>query len=96
MTIEEAKDYILKNWFDGDDSTDSVHDADEEITAMKTAIEALGKQEAKKPKFYDAHPAPIYMCPACDSTFITRCNTKSKMSYCNNCGQAISWEEVDG
>ena len=48
MTPEEALEYILANWFDGDEDVKSVVGGNEETMAMKTAIEALEKQIPKK------------------------------------------------
>ena len=41
MTPDEARKYILQNWFDGDENVDSFVCGDEEYTAMAIAVEAL-------------------------------------------------------
>jgi hypothetical protein len=41
MTPDEAKKYILQNWFDGDENVNAFVCGDEEYTAMAIAVEAL-------------------------------------------------------
>lgn len=41
MTAQEAKQYILQNYFDGDENVNAVVWGDEEIQAMMMAIQAL-------------------------------------------------------
>jgi hypothetical protein len=41
MTIDEARKYILQNWFDGDENVNSFVCGDEEYTAMAIAVRAL-------------------------------------------------------
>ena len=41
MTPDEARKYILQNWFDGDENVNSFVCGDEEYTAMAIAVEAL-------------------------------------------------------
>jgi len=41
MTPDEARKYILQNWFDGDENVNSFVCGDEEYTTMAIAVEAL-------------------------------------------------------
>jgi hypothetical protein len=41
MTPDEARKYILQNWFDGDENVNAFVCGDEEYTAMAIAVEAL-------------------------------------------------------
>jgi len=41
MTPDEARKYILQNWFDGDENVNSFVCGDKEYTAMAIAVEAL-------------------------------------------------------
>ena len=48
MTPDEAKIYILQNWFDGDENVNAFVCGDREYTAMAIAVEALEALEATK------------------------------------------------
>lgn len=41
MTPDEARKYILQNWFDGDENVNAFVCGDEEYTAVAIAVEAL-------------------------------------------------------
>lgn len=41
MTIREAKEYILQNWFDGAENVEASIPVDPEYKAMKIAVEVL-------------------------------------------------------
>lgn len=41
MSYEQAREYILANYFDGDDDVRAVTGGDEETIAMVKAVEAL-------------------------------------------------------
>lgn len=87
MTYEEAKRYILENWFDGDQDVKAVVDGDKETMTMKMAVEAIEKQIPKKP--YLDNDNGIYekeYCPACNRSLFPN------DPYCR-CGQAIDWSE---
>lgn len=87
MTYEEAKKYILANWFDGNEDVKSVVNGDEEVMAMKMAIEALEKQIPKNPDL----DGGVY-CPCCLYEFKANYDTTS---YCPNCGRSIDWSDVE-
>ena len=44
MTYQKSKEYILANWFDGDENVNAVVGGCEETLAMKCAVKALEKQ----------------------------------------------------
>ena len=87
MTYEEAKKYILANWFDGNEDVKSVVNGDEEVMAMKMAIEALEKQIPKKPDL----DGGVY-CPCCLHEFK---ENYDETRYCPNCGQALDWSDTE-
>ena len=41
MTIKEAKEYVLQNWFDGAEDVEAAIPFDPEYKAMKIAVEVL-------------------------------------------------------
>ena len=43
LTIHEIKEYILANYFDGDENVDACVDGDEEITVMFNIVKSLKK-----------------------------------------------------
>ena len=90
MTNEEAKEYILANWFDGDKNVKSVVYGDKEYLTMKLAVEAVEKQIPKKPKKY---PLADGQCPCCNSVFYS--DWKPTENYCHNCGQEIDWSDEE-
>lgn len=66
MTPDEARKYILQNWFDGDENVNSFVCGDEEHTAMAIAVEALEATRWHYPskgelpdKDWTKHPANI-------------------------------------
>ena len=66
MTSDEARKYILQNWFDGDENVNSFVCGDEEYTAMAIAVEALEATRWYYPsrgefpdKDWSKHPANI-------------------------------------
>lgn len=87
MTHEESKKYILANWFDGDEDVKAVVNGNEEVMAMKIAVEALEKQIPKNPDL----DGGVY-CPCCLHEFKANYDTTS---YCPNCGQAIDWSDTE-
>lgn len=67
--------------------------------AEKLAIEALGKQIAKRPTYegdgYDPEGELIYdtwRCPNCDKAYEV---DYDEYDYCPNCGQRIDWSDED-
>lgn len=70
-----------------------------EVTALKTAIEALEKQLPKKVISY--HNENInreqYRCPVCENLVLTEDITTSLFGtdkeYCDKCGQRLDWSE---
>lgn len=99
MEAEEAKKYILQNWFDGDEAPYGV-DGNAETMAMKVAVEALEKQIPKKPlkevteNVFRGYSYIGYICPACKS-FITDCCEENYFNHCDACGQAIDWSDEE-
>lgn len=75
----------------------------------KNIIEAMKKQIPEKPKKSGVtdrngvfHPTcgidgvPHDLCPTCGYNLYTAgFLAKNKMNYCENCGQALCWEEVE-
>ena len=55
--------------------------------AFETAIEALEKQIPKK--------VTKSVCPSCNRIFLFRHGEKRKGDYCDNCGQALDWSEME-
>lgn len=82
MTPNEAIEWLLaiqSKYIHGGDET---YDEDRKL-AIKTAISALEKQIPKKPIEYCEGR---YCCPECKGI------KYPKVSYCEHCGQALSWE----
>ena len=77
----------------------AIHDSDgdnpkyeqEQISALKLAVEALEKQIPKKP-IGDLNSVPHYRCAACGSGVKTYENS-TVYPYCHYCGQKLLWEE---
>ena len=65
--------------------------AGEHIKSIEMAIQALEKQIAKKPIFY-AHD---YYCSVCNSLVGNNEFEWKRFKYCDNCGQAIDWSDVN-
>lgn len=93
MNIDFAKQYILENYFDGDDNVRGV-DGDEEIMAMKLAVEALEKQIPKKVTFgYDEQDD--ILCPTCEFPLANVDDHEYESNfynYCPHCGVKLDWE----
>lgn len=78
-------------------------DSEQMKCAKQTAIEALEKQIAKKPKIvkieaeYDTRD---YFCPICNKCFIHFVDGEfyagKKDCWCSECGQKIDWSEQNG
>lgn len=66
-----------------------------------TAIEALEKQMAKKPRENGMQDGLIrkikyYTCPTCGNCLLTEMmNERQNTSYCWDCGQRLDWSEKD-
>lgn len=68
--------------------------------AFDMAIEALEKQEPKKPKEYEDK---YYVCPNCGNPVMMKWECYSKvlmdksngLPYCLGCGQALDWSEEE-
>lgn len=60
------------------------------IEALGMAINALGKQIAKKPFFNDFD----YECPYCSTQPYEDNAENKKPLYCSICGQKLDWSEV--
>lgn len=87
MTYEEAKRYILENWFDGDQDVKAVVDGDKETMTMKMAVEAIEKQIPKQPV------EEATMCPNCGGNIINEADNDYNFNYCHYCGQKLDWNE---
>ena len=82
MTNEEVIENL--KYLISDDCTDTQHDFVKEI---KIAIEALEKQEPKKPR----ETRCALMCASCGHKITEKGCKKLNRSYCKKCGQAIDW-----
>ena len=91
MTNKEVKEYILANWFDGDENVNAVVGDCEETLAMKCAVKALEKQITRKPYNVDEE-CKTFDCPACLSNLYTDDDVRD-CGYCCVCGQALDWDE---
>nr|DAH79745.1 MAG TPA: TFIIB zinc-binding [Bacteriophage sp.] len=79
---------------------------EELIEAMKIAIQALEKQIPKKPNKETSSSwgtkKEVHTCPVCDC-YLTEMyfiapqesKIKEKITYCDACGQAIDWSDVE-
>ena len=99
MTNEEAKRYILENWFDGDQDVKAVVGGDKETMAMKMAVEAIEKQIPKKL----THEATLYKCCTCQNCkngvdeykeFAVK-KARVTYTYCHHCGQKLDWGDTE-
>lgn len=97
MTYEEAINYLKPMSIDlvivGDEADISGEMLMKNIKqALDMAIEALEKQIPKKPKAKDDNFAMSYgICPNCNNII----DDWNDNRFCNECGQAISWEEEE-
>ena len=68
------------------------------ITAITAGIEALEKQVPKKPEEQETTEKTHYKCK-CGYIMLTiwadGYHLGNKPKYCERCGQAIDWEDVD-
>ena len=96
MNIEVAKKYILANYFDGMENVKAVVGGDEEIMAMKLAVEALEKQIPKKPLIWRGIKTPESPIPFDDWGYECPCCGNQEIDYPDHhceCGQALDWSE---
>lgn len=102
MTYEETREYLLQNYFDGDDNTKAVTECDCETEAMKIVIECIEKQIPKKPLSIRTRDLVTkqpkrnrivleFQCPCCKDFII--CDYEIKR--CIECGQAIDWSDEE-
>lgn len=89
MTYKEARNYILANYFDGDEDVRAFVGGDEEHWAMKCAVEALEKQIPKKTTDDEAFGS----CPACGYVFNSELVNEYDIKHCPFCGQALDFSE---
>ena len=61
------------------------------LTAFKTAVEALEKQNPKKVKQTFKNDYDLVYCPRCGVRFI-----QYGKPFCGECGQALDWSERNG
>lgn len=62
--------------------------------AFETAIEALEKQVAKKPR--EAVQSGFFWCPACSKAIKMKIEgSKINISYCPFCGLALDWRGTE-
>ena len=64
-----------------------------EIGTVEECLEAVEKQEPKKPEVSDGD-FDYYKCPVCGA-YIWATDCVQDHNYCLNCGQAIDWEESE-
>lgn len=107
MRKEDAKEYILANYFDGIKNVKIVVGGDEETMSMKLAVEALEKQIPKKVVLGYAEQDYV-RCPECkreiapmDDCLLYHCpgcGEKDAIlqgdNYCFNCGQKLDWSDT--
>lgn len=62
------------------------------MTALRMALESLEceKDIPKNPKEYEG----VYLCPDCDE-YVSDVFMDYRPRYCNECGQALDWSEVE-
>ena len=70
------------------------------IGTVEECREAMEKQKAKKPSEFKYNDNLInYGCPVCKRKFISKINGEWSVGnfnkYCERCGQAIDWSEVN-
>lgn len=78
---------------------DRIPTTQEDLQIIKKAIE---KQISKKPIIDNRNTHYIdykdYICPCCKKRIITKIDgdfiSGRKQKYCDNCGQALDWEDV--
>lgn len=72
---------------------------DKQTGERQTAIEALGKQLAKKPRENKIRGGWLgkqkhYTCPTCGNCLLEEMmNERQNTSYCWDCGQRLDWSE---
>lgn len=79
---------------------DRIPTTQEDLQIIKKAIE---KQIPKKPIIDNRNTHYIdykdYICPCCKKRIITKIDgdfiSGRKQNYCDNCGQALDWSEVE-
>lgn len=86
-----ALEYILANWFDGDETTGIVTDGDDETRAMMAAVDALSRQIPIKPYYRREEDTEGQACPNCDGG-VTADYGRIRDTYCSHCGQMIDWD----
>lgn len=94
MTSEEAKRYILENWFDGDKNVKSVVGGDKETMAMKIAVESIEKQIPKEPYWRVEEEGEGWACPACNMG-VTIDGERIRERFCSDCGQSLDWRLIN-
>ena len=71
-----------------------------EIGTVEECREAVEKQKAKKiyhERWNGIDGVPYDLCPVCKKNLCTTgIFARGKMNYCENCGQAIQWENLEG
>ena len=70
------------------------------IGTVEECREAMEKQKPKKPSEFKYNNSSInYGCPVCKRKFISKINGEwcagNFNEYCERCGQAIDWSEVN-
>ena len=69
------------------------------IGTIKECGIAVEKQIPKKPKEQGTDEKTHYKCPECGwiplTIYSDGCHLGNKPKYCEHCGQAIDWNEVD-
>ena len=70
------------------------------VEEMNIAISALEKQIPKKPKNYLVNMKCIdFLCPNCKKKIISKIDGEwvagKNQKFCDECGQALDWSEVE-
>ena len=79
MTYEQTREQFLLAW--NSNAYLNMCESDD----MHNAIVALEKQIPKK--------VTKSACPSCNRIFLFRHSEKRKGDYCDNCGQALDWND---
>lgn len=100
MKYEEAKKIISDRaeHYDMQDETQWLAEA------LRVGVEAVEKQIPKKPIIINCNGKKILYCPICKELLIKLAGDDCEMifqegwcpmNYCDRCGQAIYWSEID-
>lgn len=91
MTESEAIEKLknMRLFMQIEDENNDCKFTEDDYKANEMAINALEKQIAKKPKERDCIGFNTLACPECKTALYLY------EPYCDNCGQAIDWSDVE-